>query len=170
MNRIRTDVFKGLHKRDGAPEGAFLEVSGVTTADYPTMKVRTPRSRYGEWENATDVYETDGHMVVIDDNKLYYDGTELRPMTPGRKQFAEINRKLVSWPDKVYINLNTGEVGGLEASVSGNVSKQEKYKMSKEAVQFPLYFKKSYTRATEHDTLESIPVNLGLKVRGIEYR
>ncbi len=55
-------------------------------------------------------------------------------------------------------------------NASENLDKQEKYKMSKEAIQFPLYFKKSYTRATEHSALESIPVNLGLKVRGIEYR
>ena len=125
MNRIRTDVFKGLHKRDGAPEGAFLEVSGVTTADYPSMKTRPPRARVGEWENATDVYETDGHMVVIDDNKLYYDGTFLSNVGGTKKQFAEINRKLVIWPDKIYINLNTGELGNIEANVSGNVTMRD---------------------------------------------
>lgn len=122
MNRIRTDVFKGLHKRDGAPEGAFLEVSGITTADYPSMKTRPPRARIGEWENATDVYETDGHLVVIDDNKLYYDGTFLSNVGGTKKQFAELGRKLVVWPDKIYINLNTGELGSLEANVSGTVS------------------------------------------------
>lgn len=119
MNRIRTDVFKGLHKRDGAPEGAFLEVSGVTTADYPSMKTRPPRARVGEWENATDVYETDGHLVVIDDNKLYYDGTFLSNVGNQKKQFAEIGRKLVVWPDKIYINLNTGEMGSLGAEING---------------------------------------------------
>lgn len=128
MNRIRTDVFKGLHKRDGAPEGAFLEVSGVTTADYPSMKTRPPRARIGEWENATDVYETDGHLIVIDDNKLYYKASNaeeavfLSNVSNQKKQFAEIGRKLVIWPDKIYINLNTGEVGSLEASVGGRVS------------------------------------------------
>lgn len=125
MNRIRTDVFKGLHKRDGSPEGAFLEVSGITTADYPSMKTRPPRSRIGEWENATDVYETDGHLVVIDDNKLYYDGTFLSNVGGTKKQFAEINRKLVIWPDKIYINLNTGELGSLEANVSGSVTMRD---------------------------------------------
>lgn len=125
MNRIRTDVFKGLHKRDGAPEGAFLEVSGVTTADYPSMKTRPPRARIGEWENATDVYETDGHLIVIDDNKLYYDGTFLSNVGGTKKQFAEINRKLVIWPDKIYINLNTGELGNIEANVSGSVTMRD---------------------------------------------
>lgn len=122
MNRIRTDVFKGLHKRDGAPEGAFLEVSGITTADYPSMKVRPPRSRVGEWENATDVYETDGHMIVVDENKLYYDGEFKSNVGSGKKQFAEINRNLVIWPDKIIINLNSGEVKNIEAEISGSAS------------------------------------------------
>lgn len=125
MNRIRTDVFKGLHKRDGAPEGAFLEVSGITTADYPSMKTRPSRARVGEWERATDVYETDGHLIVINDNKLYYDGTFLTEVGGTKKQFAEINRKLVIWPDKLYINLNTGELGSIEANVSGSVTMRD---------------------------------------------
>lgn len=121
-SRIRTNVFRGLNRRDGAPEGAFLEVSGLSTDAYPALQVRPQRNRVGSLQNVTDVYETDGHLIVIAGNKLYYDNRELRDVTPGQKQFAELGRKLVIWPDKIYINLNTAEVSGMAASASGKVT------------------------------------------------
>ncbi len=43
-------------------------------------------------------------------------------------------------------------------------------KTQKESILFPLYFKASYIRSGKGEELEKIPVNLGVKVRGIEYR
>ena len=42
--------------------------------------------------------------------------------------------------------------------------------MQKECILFPLYFKASYIRSGKGEELEKIPVNLGVKVKGIEYR
>lgn len=111
----------GLNRTQGAADGEVIDCVGLSTKLWPAMCAADGRSRIGEWENATDVYETDGHMVVIDDNKLYYDGTFLSNVGGTKKQFAELGRKLVIWPDKIYINLNTGELGNIEANVSGNV-------------------------------------------------
>ena len=47
---------------------------------------------------------------------------------------------------------------------------KQKYKMQKESILFPLYFKASYIRSGKGEELEKIPVNLGVKVRGTEYR
>lgn len=117
--RIRTDIFRGLNRRDGAGEGAFLDVSGLSTDAYPAARVRPGRSRVGSWTRAKAIYETDGHKIVVDGNKLYYDNRELRDVTPDAKQFAELGRKVVIWPDKIYVNLNTGTAHGMTASVSG---------------------------------------------------
>ena len=43
-------------------------------------------------------------------------------------------------------------------------------KTQKESILFPLYFKASYIRSGKGEELEKIPVNLGVKVRGTEYR
>ena len=43
-------------------------------------------------------------------------------------------------------------------------------KTQKECILFPLYFKASYIRSGKGEELEKIPVNLGVKVKGIEYR
>ena len=43
-------------------------------------------------------------------------------------------------------------------------------KTQKESILFPLYFKASYIRSGKGEELEKIPVNLGIKVKGIEYR
>ena len=108
------------------------------------------------------------------DKSLLDDTLKIDVPKGGKQTFSIVpRRQLIIEPGEYFLSVvftDCSTAAKERWSVSGNVSKQEKYKMSKEAVQFPLHFKKSYTRATEHDTLESIPVNLGLKVRGIEYR
>lgn len=47
---------------------------------------------------------------------------------------------------------------------------KQRYEMLKECILFPLYFKASYIRSAKGEDLEKIPVNLGVKVKGIEYR
>lgn len=63
-----------------------------------------------------------------------------------------------------------------DAAVKEQWSKSDKwdnknrYSMSKQSIHFPLYLKSSYTRKGVADELEKVPVNMGLTVRGIEYR
>ena len=47
---------------------------------------------------------------------------------------------------------------------------KKRYSMSKQSIHFPLYLKSSYTRKGIADELEKVPVNLGLTVKGVEYR
>ena len=47
---------------------------------------------------------------------------------------------------------------------------RKRYSMSKQSIHFPLYLKSSYTRKGIADELEKVPVNLGLTVKGVEYR
>lgn len=124
-NQPEIRAWEGLNRTQSAQDGELVSCINITTEAYPAMQARTGRTEVGRWQNATDVYETDGHMVVVDGSKLYYDGRELREVIPGKKQFAELNRKLVIWPDKFYINLNTGEARGMTASVSGKVKLQD---------------------------------------------
>ena len=47
---------------------------------------------------------------------------------------------------------------------------RKRYSMSKQSIHFPLYLKSSYIRKGIADELEKVPVNMGLTVKGIEYR
>lgn len=51
---------------------------------------------------------------------------------------------------------------------SNNADRDSKTQI--ESILFPLYFKASYIRSGKGEELEKIPVNLGVKVKGIEYR
>ncbi len=54
-------------------------------------------------------------------------------------------------------------------SSSNSWDNKERYTMSKQALFFPLYMKESFTRKGTTCELERVPVNIGLKVKGLEY-
>lgn len=118
-------AWNGLNRTQGAGDGEVIDCRNISTEAYPAMQVRAGRTEVGRWKNATDVYETDGHVIVVEGSSLYYDNRMIKEVIPGQKQFAELNRKLVIWPDKIYINLNTGTAHGMTASVSGRVAQQD---------------------------------------------
>ena len=55
-------------------------------------------------------------------------------------------------------------------SKSDEWDNRKRYEMSKQSIHFPLYMKGSYIRKGVLDPLEEVPVNIGLKVKGVEYR
>lgn len=118
-NQPEIRAWSGLNRTYGCADGEIRECRNISTREYPALSTMHGCNRIGEWQNATDIFETDGHLIVVDEGKLYYDGTFLSNVDNQRKQFAEINRLLVIWPDKLYINLNTGELGAIEAEVGG---------------------------------------------------
>ncbi len=93
----------------------------------------------------------------------------------GRKQKFHItpDKQLIIEPGEYFIAVLFSDCAATtKARWQSNTdyNRQEKYKMSKESIQFPLYLKKSYVRENKEAEIESIPVNLGLKIRGVEYR
>ena len=117
----RINAWKGLNRSDGAGDGSFAAVSNLATDDYPSARTRGGRSVVPGFEdmNVTEVFNADGHTVVVADGMLYYDGTEMINVGDEKKQFAQVNTRLVIWPDKLQIDLNTGDITRLDAEVSG---------------------------------------------------
>lgn len=115
-------AWSGLNRTQGATDGEVADCTGISTALYPAMSTRPGRTQIGEWDKVTDFFETDGHWIVINDNKLYYDGEFKSNIGNVPKQFCQIGTKVVIWPEKLYINLNTGELEELEANVSGKAT------------------------------------------------
>lgn len=118
----RIDIFQGLNRTYGAGDGEAVDIRNLSTDKYPALTTRAPRSRVGTWESATDVYEVNGHTVVVDGYNLYWDGTMITGLNPSPKQFALVGGKLVIWPDRLYIDTQTGKVRSLEVKVTASAT------------------------------------------------
>ena len=57
--------------------------------------------------------------MAVKGTQLLYDGKAVGTVTEGEKQFAVVNTKMVIWPDKVYLDLNSNTVKPLGAKISG---------------------------------------------------
>lgn len=121
-NLQRITAFGGLNRTYGAGDGEAVDLRNISTDKYPALTTRAPRSRVGTWESATDIYEVNGHTVIVDGYNLYWDGTMITGLNPSPKQFALVNGKLVIWPDRLYIDTQTGKVRNMEAKVTASAT------------------------------------------------
>lgn len=110
--------FGGLNRRIEAAEGELISSSNLSAAAYPALCPREARAEYGSWSSPTDAFEWNGHVVVIDGGNALYDGKIIGNVTPGQKQFAVVNTKLIIWPDKVYIDLDDNSFNRMDESVT----------------------------------------------------
>ena len=109
--------FKGVNYRDGIRDGELQYSLNMSSRRYPFLSPRRDRVTAREMEDPQAVWAGD-KMVLVDGSDLIYDGNVIGTVAAGQKQFAAINSKLVIWPDKKYLDLNTGTLKDLEASVS----------------------------------------------------
>lgn len=98
-------VFKGLNLSDTAGEGELIDCTNLSAKRFPRLSARGGRTKKGDYKNATAAFMWNGHEIVAEGGKLLYDGVALCNCTPGSKQFAVINTKLVVWPDKLVIDM-----------------------------------------------------------------
>ena len=119
--RKRINAWHGLNTTDSAKDGEMTAIRNLCTDDYPTIKTRKARSVLSEYagKEVTDIYDANGHLVVVADGMLYYDGEPLLSVGNGKKQFALVNTKLVIWPDKIVLDLNDGKASQMEAYTIG---------------------------------------------------
>lgn len=127
-NRQQTVAMRGINFSNATADGDIADSKGIGLQAYPYLATRKGRARaFEESENVIDP-EGEGENVgaaegesseVIDftyfwgskvevraeddgNAGLYYDGGRVCDVTPGKKQFATINTKLVIFPDKIY--------------------------------------------------------------------
>lgn len=117
-----TLAFRGVNYGEGALDGELEDSRNVTSERFPCLCPRAGRNTEGAYESATAVYFK-GKMLLVDGTKLLYDGEEIATVTPGKKQFATVNSKVVVFPDKIVWDSETGEVrslGAVYTSVAGS--------------------------------------------------
>lgn len=121
----QTMRFAGVNYGDGVADGELENSRNVTSERFPCLSPRAGRSREGGHESATAVYYFRGMRFVVDDNKLTADGAEVSTVSPGKKQFATVNNKLVVFPDKIQYDMETAEVRSLTAEYTSDAGMLE---------------------------------------------
>ena len=120
------------------------------------------------------------NIYALNEEKMQYCNVMHTPMnidvplcTDKKKLTVSPTEQLFLVPGRYFVAVKMVDC---DASVKEEWSDNDKwdnkkrYSMSKQSIHFPLYLKSSYTRKGIADELEKVPVNLGLTVKGVEYR
>lgn len=108
-------AFRGLNRTENTQEGELRDAQNLSTAKFPCISQRGKRTALSGYSAPTDIFEWDGHLLVVDGGVLYYDGEAIDNVSEGKKQCAVVNTKLCIFPDKVYIDLTNNSFGHLDA-------------------------------------------------------
>ena len=98
---------RGLNFSDDTADGDLASCLNLGWHRWPFLAARRAREAVEGYDDITitDMCSWDGLVCVTDEGKVLYDGQELvGTVTPGVKQFAAVNTKLVIWPDGVYLD------------------------------------------------------------------
>lgn len=108
--------FGGINYSREAREGELAESTGLSCAQWPCLSQRAGRKTAGTYAAPTALYAR-GKLCVVDGTDLVYGDQTVGQVTPGPKQFAVINTKLVIFPDQVYYDTASGVFGSLGAKL-----------------------------------------------------
>lgn len=111
--------FKGINFGEGYEEGEFSDTKNVSTEQFPCVSQRSGRVSEGTYSSPTSLHAKDG-LMVIDGTRVIYRGNHVGNVTAGRKQIATVGNYILIFPDKAFYNVETGEFGSMEASISGS--------------------------------------------------
>lgn len=112
--------FLGLNLSENRQAGELADSKGLSTANYPCITQRKGRTAVEGYSAPTDMFEWDGHRVVIDGTQLLYDRAVLCQVQAGKKQFAVVNTKMIVWPDKIMIDMTNGTYQRMDEQIQSN--------------------------------------------------
>ncbi len=120
------------------------------------------------------------NIYALNEEKMQYCNVMHTPMNIDVPLCTDKKKLTVSPTEQLFLApgryLVAVKMADCDASVkeqwsdNGMWDNKKRYSMSKQSIHFPLYLKSSYTRKGIADELEKVPVNLGLTVKGVEYR
>ena len=96
-------AFLGLNRTEATKEGELRDAKNMAVGEYPTLTQRKARTALTGYDAPSDIYEWDGHLLVVDGGVLYYDGDALCNVMSGVKQYAVVNTKLVVWDGETVV-------------------------------------------------------------------
>lgn len=106
--------FGGLDRTGSAAPAALADSRGLSFDAFPYLATRRGYQPVRKTQNAGAFFAW-GELCTVEGTTLYYGERAVGTVTPGRKQFAVVNTKLVVFPDKKYLDLDTMELKPLGA-------------------------------------------------------
>ena len=113
------NVMRGINLSDNTQDGDLAGCKNLSIRRFPYFTTRRSRRQLTEYAGATALTSWE-KLVVVQGGQIYYDGAARGAISNGEKQFAVVNSKLVIWPDKKYLDMNTLTVKDLGAAASGS--------------------------------------------------
>lgn len=108
--------FGGINFGENFIDGELLDCSGLSSDRFPCISQRRGRDIQSAYADPTALFAGEA-LAVVDGTNFLYNGAIRGAVTPGDKNFARINSKIVIFPDKKYYDIETGEFGSLDASL-----------------------------------------------------
>lgn len=118
-SRVETVAMRGINYSDQIQDGDLRDSLNLSARRYPYITTRRKRVKQEGYAGGTGLTAW-GKLVVVQGTDLLYDGQVVGKVTAGEKQFAVVNTKMVIWPDKVYLDMNSREVKSLGAKLTGS--------------------------------------------------
>jgi hypothetical protein len=125
--RKTLSVFGGLNRRIGAGDGELIHCENLGANTYPALSPRAGRGLTETYTEPSDIFEWNGHKVIVDGFNLLLDGRVIANVSEGSKQFAVVNTKLVVWPDKIYYNFEDNSVYKMDVSAVADSADPSSY-------------------------------------------
>lgn len=117
VGKIRSEIVSmgGINYSDRYKDGDLRHSVNLSARRWPYITTRRAREQQSGYSGVTALTAW-GKLVAVRGTDLLYDGNVVGHVTPGEKQFAVVNTKMVIWPDKVYLDLPTMTLKPLAAS------------------------------------------------------
>lgn len=108
---------RGINRTDNYADGSLETSSHLCLDRFPYFSSWAPWLQMDGVENAQAVSSWDD-LIYIDGRTMYIGQDEVGyTFLRGQKQFAMMQNKLIVWPDKVYVNMQTLDVVPLAENV-----------------------------------------------------
>ena len=114
-NKMEIVQMRGINWSDNLRDGDLRDSLNLSARRWPYITTRKGRVKQTAYQNVTALTAW-AKLVAVRGTSLLYDGRVVGTVTAGKKQFAVVNTKLVIWPDKKYLDLNTSTLHELGAS------------------------------------------------------
>lgn len=109
-------TFGGINYGQNTQDGQLADCRNLTAEHFPCLHPRAGRKTAVSGLTAPEqIFAAEGNLYIVDNGALKLGDSTLLTLTPGKKQMAVINSKLVIFPDKVMVDTTDMTVTRLEA-------------------------------------------------------
>lgn len=124
VQKSKTEVvsLRGINYSDNFQDGDLMESENLSARRFPYITTREARVKQEAYSNATAITSWE-KLVVVQGTDLLYDGNVVGKVTAGEKQFAVVNTRMVIWPDKKYLDIDSLTLKDLGAKLTGSGAK-----------------------------------------------